>query len=285
MKSTYATITRHHGILDAPSGPIRFGTYPGGEVRVNVDDYVRRWYLAPAPITARLQTPEDIMRLVMFSETISADQRARNELRIPYFPYARQDRDDGIHGNSLRAFCRIIAGLGYQSIWTMDPHSDVLPALLPNLTFTSGWKIARTIPKLNLEMDADNTAIVAPDAGAAKKLAGVVGERRLIIAHKTRNPSDGTLSNFLVAEQCPETCIIVDDICDGGRTFIGLAKALRAQGAKRVLLYVTHGIFSAGLDVFNGLIDHVYTTDSFVSGQTDSDFLTIQEFISDNLSA
>ena len=33
------------------------------------------------------------------------------------------------------------------------------------------------------------------------------------------------------------------DICDGGRTFIELAKVLKDNGAKRVTLYVTHGIF------------------------------------------
>lgn len=58
--------------------------------------------------------------------------------------------------------------------------------------------------------------------------------------------------------------LIVDDICDGGGTFVGLAKELRAAGATRVYLYVTHGIFSKRLPLEG--IDHVYTTDSFLSG-------------------
>ena len=59
------------------------------------------------------------------------------------------------------------------------------------------------------------------------------------------------------------TAIITDDICDGGYTFIKVAEQLKAKGASKVILFVTHGIFSKGLDVFEGLIDHVYTTTSF----------------------
>ena len=54
-------------------------------------------------------------------------------------------------------------------------------------------------------------------------------------------------------------CVIVDDICDGGRTFIEIAKVLKQKGAGKIKLYVTHGIFSKGLDVFDGLIDEIYT--------------------------
>ena len=57
--------------------------------------------------------------------------------------------------------------------------------------------------------------------------------------------------------------VITDDICDGGYTFIKVAEQLKAKGADKVVLFVTHGIFAKGLDVFDGLIDHVFTTDSF----------------------
>jgi ribose-phosphate pyrophosphokinase len=41
--------------------------------------------------------------------------------------------------------------------------------------------------------------------------------------------------------------LIVDDICDGGATFIGLAAKLREAGATDVVLFVSHGIFSRGV--------------------------------------
>jgi ribose-phosphate pyrophosphokinase len=54
------------------------------------------------------------------------------------------------------------------------------------------------------------------------------------------------------------TYVIADDICDGGRTFIELAKELRGMGAQIVHLYVTHGFFTKGRDVFAGIIDNAY---------------------------
>lgn len=60
-----------------------------------------------------------------------------------------------------------------------------------------------------------------------------------------------------------KTVMILDDICDGGRTFIEAVKHLREAGAKRVELYVTHGIFSKGVEnLLDNGIDHIYTTNS-----------------------
>ena len=55
----------------------------------------------------------------------------------------------------------------------------------------------------------------------------------------------------------------MDDICDGGRTFTGIAKALKNKNAGNIYLAVSHGIFSNGFKKFNGLIDSIFTTDSF----------------------
>jgi len=69
-------------------------------------------------------------------------------------------------------------------------------------------------------------------------------------------------------------CIIVDDICDGGGTFIGLAEELRRRNAASLYLYVTHGIFSKDADV--KLLDHfakVYTTNSIKDSSVNNTFI------------
>ncbi|RYF48025.1 MAG: phosphoribosyltransferase [Cytophagaceae bacterium] len=67
--------------------------------------------------------------------------------------------------------------------------------------------------------------------------------------------------------------LIVDDICDGGGTFIGLAAELRKLNPERISLAVSHGIFSKGIDPLTNWLDHVYTTDSF-STLTSTDAFT-----------
>ena len=47
-------------------------------------------------------------------------------------------------------------------------------------------------------------------------------------------------------------------ICDGGASFIHLGAKLKEQGAAKVVLYATHGIFSKGKEVFAGTVDEVY---------------------------
>jgi ribose-phosphate pyrophosphokinase len=57
--------------------------------------------------------------------------------------------------------------------------------------------------------------------------------------------------------------VIVDDICDGGRTFIELAKVIIAQNQEaKIYLVVTHGIFSAGFSELTNYFDGIYTTNS-----------------------
>jgi ribose-phosphate pyrophosphokinase len=54
-----------------------------------------------------------------------------------------------------------------------------------------------------------------------------------------------------------KTVLIIDDICDGGKTFLELGKKLKELGAKSVLLHVTHGIFSKGRDAMFPYVDVV----------------------------
>jgi ribose-phosphate pyrophosphokinase len=79
--------------------------------------------------------------------------------------------------------------------------------------------------------------------------------RNLMTQEITDTSFDGDVTNRNV--------LVVDDICDGGRTFIQLGKKLREQGCKELSLLVTHGIFSYGVDELMKIYDRVYTTDSF----------------------
>lgn len=244
--------------------------FPGGERQVSVPGIPDG--MSGASVLARVQSPEDAIDLMLVSEVVRRRCVGPVTLTIPYFPYARQDRimDDTTEAFSLRAFAGLVNGLGYSRVRTYDPHSDVTAALVPNL------QVVRQCNALIGFWEAcaaaqNSGAIVSPDAGAAKK-AGAIAlalKRPLIVATKSRDTTTGALSGFRVMEDTvPESVFIVDDICDGGRTFIELAKALRDKGAKKVGLFVTHGIFSKGLAVFDGLIDTIYTTDTFVSPAT-----------------
>ena len=113
--------------------------------------------------------------------------------------------------------------------------------------------------------------LVAPDAGALKKIDAVAratGVSEYAILSKKRDVASGNLTGFaLVAGDVRgRVLLIVDDLCDAGGTFIGSAQVLRDAGAHSVSLYVTHGIFSKGVEhlLSNG-VDAIYTTTSLAA--------------------
>jgi ribose-phosphate pyrophosphokinase len=57
--------------------------------------------------------------------------------------------------------------------------------------------------------------------------------------------------------------VIVDDICDGGRTFIEISKTIHnVRPTAEIYLVVTHGIFSSGYDELNKYFSGIFTTNS-----------------------
>jgi ribose-phosphate pyrophosphokinase len=113
------------------------------------------------------------------------------------------------------------------------------------------------------------TAIVSPDAGALKKIYDIAKEfniTNVTTASKVRDISTGdVLRTELPTMDLTdiEHILIIDDICDGGRTFIELAKEIKKQTDKPIYLIVTHGIFSGGYEKLSDVLDGIFCTNSF----------------------
>ena len=248
-------------------------TFPGGEIQVSIPELPDSLD-GDVTVHARLQSAEALVRLLLTSEILDRRCRsARKRLVVPYFPYARQDRVmQPNEAFSLKAVARLINSLGFDEVVTCDPHSDVTPALVENIRVIPQERLIAVPAEMREEF---RPVIVAPDAGAAKKAFRVAQrfDLPMVTASKVRDVNTGQVTRTELHASVAiagADVLIVDDICDGGRTFVELAKVLRAAGTARVYLYVTHGIFSQGLGVFDGLIDGVFTTDSFLSRDVES---------------
>lgn len=239
--------------------------FPGGEIQAEMDINIH----SNVRLVHRIQSSDDFLALMLGTEIINRLNPIKKTLVLPYFPYARQDRvTQNNVAFSLKVAAKLIDDLGYDEVITCDVHSDVTPALVRGMRVLSQHEIiTRHFPGLDSFIKSDITAIIAPDAGSAKKAFSIAAAYKLPLfqASKIRNTTTGEITGTKINDDMRNyECLIVDDICDGGRTFIELAKALRDLGAKKVYLYVTHGIFSKGYEVFNGLIDGIYSTDSFL---------------------
>lgn len=252
---------------------VKVWTFPAGEIGVKLDLPNPRWAEVHASfqtIIFRPQSSADILALLMTVDALRRLDSTPIRLFMPYCPYGRQDRAC-VSGEafSLGVFARLINGLNLETVTTLDPHSSVTDAVFDRLTAISQKDIIRRWEDLHARLLAPNVVLVSPDAGANKKtadLASYLTHRSFIRADKLRNLETGEILETIVYADDLKgaTAVIADDCADGARTFIELARALRAKGAGRIVLYVTHGIWSKGLDVvFAGGIDEVFCVDSF----------------------
>ncbi|SHO58871.1 ribose-phosphate diphosphokinase [Vibrio quintilis] len=245
-------------------------TFSGGEehIRFSEHDFSR---VKKVEVVTRLTDSAAVMQLLMASDALKRLTREQVpvELVMPYFPYARQDRVC-VGGEALGAsvMATLINQCQFSKVTVWDVHSDVSSALLQRAHHVPQAEFIKSCPELWQQLKQGELLLVAPDAGAGKKtlqIAGACGGAvEVIQAHKVRNLRTGQIEKTEINGQVAgKNVLIADDICDGGRTFIELAKVLKSKGALKISLFVTHGIFSQGLQVFEGVIDEVYTTDSF----------------------
>jgi ribose-phosphate pyrophosphokinase len=258
---------------------MEYTLFNGGEVNLRLpENFLGNPEVGSVIVDAWLQSSDDIIALCMLTDALKREYPvAKYQLLINYIPYARQDRvcNEG-EALSIKVFANIINTLSFDSVALIDPHSEVAGAVLDNVTrVVTQDEIIQTSPVLATKLSEKGVILISPDAGATKKTETVskaFGGVPVVQGYKQRDLATGALSGFGVSD--PEgllhqaDCLIVDDICDGGGTFLGLAAELRKAGAQTVSLYVTHGIFSQGIEkLLDNGIDRVYTTDSFLSGE------------------
>ena len=237
-------------------------TFSGGEphIKINPDfDTIQK-----VTLTHRLNSFNDLGLLCIAVDALRRMNVKNMELFIPYFPAARQDRVM-IKGEplSVKVYADIINGMQFDKVFVFDAHSEVTPALvnncevIPNHTFIE--KVVKAIE--------NEVKLISPDGGALKKIYKVsefLGGVEVVECSKSRDVKTGRLSGFKVYNDDLQgaDCLIVDDICDGGGTFVGLAEELKNKNAGKLYLAVSHGIFNKGFAVLD-CFEKIFTTNSF----------------------
>ncbi|WP_108801698.1 ribose-phosphate diphosphokinase [Aquimarina sp. Aq107] len=216
-------------------------------------------------ITHRLNSFNDVGLLLVATDALRRMGVKLINVLIPYFPAARQDRVM-VSGESLsvKVYADIINTQNYNQVMVFDPHSEVTPALLNNVKVIENYEYVKQC----LNEIKEDVVLISPDGGALKKIYKVseyLGGIEVVECSKKRDVKTGKLSGFRVYEDDlkGKHCVIVDDICDGGGTFLGLATALKEKNARKLSLIVSHGIFSKGFEELNKSFDTVFTTNSF----------------------
>jgi len=240
--------------------PFESFVFSGGEPHIKLGAFKAD----QVTVTHRLNSFNDLGLLLVAVDALKRAGVEHISLCIPYFPAARQDRLM-VHGEPLtvKVYADLINALDLKTIEIFDPHSEVCVALLNSCKVYNNHdfilEVMSQLPK--------NTLLISPDAGALKKiykLAAHLKNYEVLECGKVRDVQSGQLSGFKVPDIDLEgrPCLIVDDICDGGGTFLGLAKALKEKSCGDLFLAVSHGIFSKGTDSLLTAFNKIFTTDS-----------------------
>lgn len=245
--------------------------FPGGEPHVKLDpDHAKGHEFV---IDVRGGSWDDIGTALVINDALRRSDALYVDLFIPYLPGARQDRGAPL---TAKVYADAINSAEFDKVTCVDPHSDVMPGLLDRLTVIPlhdvfPQTVVRDIPAIE-----GLPFLICPDAGAAKRvegLAAVLGVE-VFYARKHRDFSTGKLSGF-GCDPLPDagTGIIVDDICDGGGTFVGLAQHLN-RVRRSMWLWTTHGIYSKDLSILASKFEWIGCTDSFPHAVTGTVHIT-----------
>jgi ribose-phosphate pyrophosphokinase len=257
----------------------KISKFPDGQQTVDILSFVDRIKNPqPIKIKTRLRNFGDLEILLCATQALREQGYQNISVTISYFVGARSDRkfaDGGI--NYLKTvICPIINSQNYSRVTVLDPHSDVLEGCLNNFRKINNHSLIKTALEQidNRNGAQERICLVSPDAGAYKKIFDVAQAFKIpyvVTANKIRDLKTGAIVKteipnlpISIIEDSPMRYVIIDDICDGGRTFVELAKAIREQIPEaKIFLVITHGIFSAGFAPLNPHFDRIFVTNSY----------------------
>lgn len=197
-------------------------------------------------------------------------------LFVPFLPYSRQDKPVGNEATfNLEMFAEILNLAHFSEVRSMDTHNEARAAAL-----IENFKNSPVGPwHEEVVLRAKPDYLVFPDDGARRRYqAGELAKLPRLICYKDRDQLTGKITGNSISFRDAAAItiqnadmgkiakpgsrfLIIDDICDGGATFIGIAQKIRSQlPDARIDLAVTHGLFSRGRAVLHDAgIDRVYT--------------------------
>ncbi len=245
-------------------------SYPAGEVQLRIKKEYLDWAKGKVRIVSRDTSGNGLLRLGLLASAVyGLNPNVSLEVVFPYLPFGRADRvfvtgDCG----GLATFASFVNALMADRVITLDAHSVVAGQFFKNFRDVPATPlIGKAIGRWAERHALSEVCVLFPDKGALERYRDVpdqIGPIKItkVYAEKQRDAVTGKLSGFRVPKFRGDYVLIVDDICDGGGTFLGIADVIHREPGIKLGLYVTHGIFSQGFEKLHAAFDAIYTTDS-----------------------
>jgi len=227
-------------------GAADVGRFSDGEMNVEIHENVRGQDVFILQSTCA-PTNDNIMELMIMSDAIRRASAHRVTAVIPYFGYARQDRRARSARVPITAkvVADMLGSVGINRMLTVDLHSDQIQGFF-NMPVDNVYGSPILIDHM-LSQKYQNPIVVSPDVGGvvrARAVAKQSNDLDLAIIDKRRPHANETRVMNVIGDVAGKTCVLVDDIVDTAGTLCTAAKALKDEGAIKVVSYITHAVFS-----------------------------------------
>jgi ribose-phosphate pyrophosphokinase len=256
-------IARH---LQTKLGDAEVAHFSDGECKIELMENVRGrdvFIVQPTCPPAN----DTLMELLVMVDAFRRASAARITAVVPYFGYARQDRRPRATRSPITAklVANMISGAGVNRLVTIDLHANQVEGFfdipVDNLYASpvllgDAWK-----------QGYRNVIVVSPDVGGvvrARAFAKRLDDADLAIIDKRRpRPNESKVMN-IIGDVRGKTCVLVDDMVDTAGTLCVAAKALKNEGAQKVIAYITHAVLSGkAVDLIsNSVLDELVVTDT-----------------------
>lgn len=172
-----------------------------------------------------------------------------------------------------------LQSMGVENIVTFDAHDPRVQNAVPLMGFDNVMPYYQVLKALfrkvkDLSIDKEHLMVISPDEGAMARnmyYASVMGvdlgmfykRRDFSRIENGRNPI--VAHEYLGSSVKGKDVLVADDIIASGDSMLRLAEDIKKEGANRVYMFATYGLFTEGLERFqkavdDGLISGVLTT-------------------------
>ena len=198
---------------------------------------------------------------------------------MPYLYESRQSKRTSRESLDCAIALQEMVKMGVDNIITFDAHDARVQNAIPLHGFETVQPSYQFIKGLlsnvkGLQIDSDHLMIISPDEGGMGRaiyIANVLGidigmyYRRRDYTRIVNGRNPVVAHEFLGSNVADKDMVIIDDMISSGESVLEVAAALKERKAKRIFIFSTFGLFTAGLEPFDkayeeGLIDKVLTT-------------------------
>lgn len=245
--------------------------YPDGQISLKVNPNelsVIAENKSIVQISSRLQSYEDLFYILSLSDILKHNNIEHVDLYLSVVLAQRSDRRfEYFQSFDLKILIQSLLTGQFTNIGVFHPHSDAIINIMDSLGVSARVKdnsslVYSALSDIKEKYPESDVIFVSPDAGAYKQTAKLAEKLKIPLVAANKHRDEKGPHTEVTGDVKGKICVIIDDYCDGGRTFINLSEKLRLLGADFVILVVSHGLFSAGLDELKKHIDFVYTTNS-----------------------